>query len=162
MFCDICGINKANIHFKQIINNQTTVIHLCEQCAEEKGFSISNIPSSFPEIFEFFSNLFKEEAREFPQELRCPSCGMTFEQFQKKGRLGCSGCFESFKEPLNSILQKIHGGITHLGKVPTYLLEKLPKEKQIEDLKSKLREAVAEENYEEAARIRDMIKQLKC
>jgi len=161
MLCDICGINEATIHFKQVVNNQTTDIHLCEGCAEEKGFSLSNIPQSFPGLLEFFSSIFNEAQPVLLKETQCPSCGMGLSDFQKKGRLGCSDCFSSFKQPLLSLLKQMHGSTVHVGRYPPGFKEIAEKEKKINELKEAQKKAIASENYEEAARIRDMIKALE-
>lgn len=157
MLCDICGIKEATIHFKQVINNQAQAIHLCEECAEEKGFGLPALPQSFPGLFEFFSSIFKEESP-ILEDTRCPGCGMGLSDFQKKGRLGCVDCFTSFKQPLLSILKQIHGSTVHVGRYPPGFKEIAEKEKRIEGLKNELKKAIESENYEEAARIRDMIK----
>lgn len=160
MLCDICGIKEATIHFKQVINNQMQAIHLCEECAEEKGFGLPNLPQSFPGLLEFFSSVFKEEQGTL-EEVRCSGCGMELREFQKKGRLGCSDCFSSFKQPLVSLLKQIHGSIVHVGRYPAGAKETAEKEKKIGKLKNELKKVIASENYEEAARIRDLIKAME-
>lgn len=163
MLCDICGIKKATIHFKQIINNQVQAIHLCEECAEEKGFGFPNLFSqSFPSLLEFFSSIFKESKGAVLEEnVRCTGCGMKLREFQKKGRLGCEDCFSAFKQPLLSLLKQIHGSVVHIGRYPVGVKEIVEKENRIKTLKNKLKKAIATENYEEAARIRDMIKAIE-
>ncbi|MEW6006956.1 MAG: UvrB/UvrC motif-containing protein [bacterium] len=161
MVCDICGIKEATIHFKQVINNQTTSIHLCEECAEEKGFGLSGISQPFPNLLEFFSNIFKEEKEAITEEMRCTGCGMGLSEFQKGGRLGCSDCFEAFKQPLLSLLKQIHGSTVHIGRHPFGFEEIAQKEKKLKMLKDELKKAISTENYEEAARLRDMIKALE-
>lgn len=156
MLCDICGIKEATIHFKQVINNQAQAIHLCEECAEEKGFGLPNLPQSFPGLLEFFSSMFKGE--QGTPDVRCSGCGMELREFQKKGRLGCSNCFSAFKQPLLSLLKQMHGSNVHVGRYPPAAKETAQKEKKIEELKKELKKVIASENYEEAARIRDMIK----
>lgn len=164
MLCDICGIKEATIHFKQVINNQANTIHLCEECAEEKGFGIPHLPhlpQSFPDLLEFFSSIFKEEKGPILEDIRCSGCGMGLSEFQKKGRLGCANCFFSFKHLLLSLLKQIHGFTVHVGRYPAGYKEIAEKEKRIEKLKTELKKAIAIENYEEAARIRDMIKAIE-
>lgn len=160
MLCDVCGIKEATIHFKQVINNQANAIHLCEECAEEKGFGFPYLPPSFPDILNFFSSIFKKEG-EILEDTRCGGCGIGLSEFQKKGMLGCADCFSFFKQPLLSLLKQIHGSTVHIGRYPPGYKEIAEKEKRIEELKDKLKKAIASENYEEAARIRDMIKAIE-
>lgn len=161
MLCDICGTREATIHFKQVVNNQTTDIHLCEECADEKGFSPADIPHSFPGLLEFVSSIFEEKQGAVMEKVQCPSCGMGLFEFQKNGRLGCSDCFAAFKQPLLLLLKQIHGSTVHVGRCPPGFKERAEKEKRIKELKDGLKKVIAVENYEEAARIRDMIKALE-
>ena len=96
---------------------------------------------------------------------KCPNCGMTYESFRKMGRLGCSQCYETFKGYLQPLLKKIHGSSQHFGKAPVKAPKIAVKEKKavysIEELKAKMQKAIQAEEFEEAAKLRDQIRELE-
>ena len=94
-------------------------------------------------------------------ELECPTCGFTQADFKKTGRLGCSTCYTVFAEPLEGMLKQMHKGTQHVGKVPKALRAKLDITKQRDSLAEQLQKAIETENYEEAARLRDQLKELE-
>ena len=94
-------------------------------------------------------------------ELECPTCGFAQADFKKTGRLGCSTCYTVFAEPLEGMLKQMHKGTQHIGKVPKALRAKLDTTKQRERLNEQLQKAIETENYEEAARLRDQLKELE-
>ncbi len=94
-------------------------------------------------------------------ELECPTCGFAQADFKKTGRLGCSTCYTVFAEPLEGMLKQMHKGTQHIGKVPKALRAKLDTTKQRERLNTQLKKAIETENYEEAAQLRDQLKELE-
>ena len=120
MLCQICQKNAANVHFTQIVNNKKIELYLCEQCAKEKGQL--NIGSPFG-MADFFAGLmgFGENAAAHGQtqlEQRCKTCGMSYEDFQKTGKLGCGDCYKLFGDRMKPVLKRLHGNLGHTGKVP--------------------------------------------
>lgn len=159
MICNECKKNPATIHLTEIIEGKITEIHLCEECARKKSeefqkqFSIADFLSELVDI----EGISKES-----RTPTCNSCGLSYEEFKKRGRLGCKNCYESFKDQLYPLLRKIHGSIHHRGKLPRVKVEKkIPLEEKIKNLKVFLERAIRIEEYEEAARIRDEIKELE-
>jgi protein arginine kinase activator len=92
---------------------------------------------------------------------KCPVCGFTQADFKKTGRLGCANCYETFSDGLQSLLKGMHKGTAHVGKVPSRLLVTMEREQTLKGLHRDLRKAVAEEDYESAAQIRDRIRKLE-
>jgi protein arginine kinase activator len=90
--------------------------------------------------------------------LTCPDCGITYAEFRNQGRLGCPHDYEVFAEPLAEVLEKVHGATEHLGKLPHRAGADLTEQRQLMQLRRQLQEAVENEKYEEAARLRDLIK----
>jgi protein arginine kinase activator len=60
------------------------------------------------------------------------------------------------------MLRGMHKGQEHTGKVPGGLMARQVLNKRMEDLKRRLDEAVASESYEEAALLRDELRNLAC
>ena len=95
-------------------------------------------------------------------KVQCPNCGMTYEDFRKFGRLGCSECYNAFKEQLSVLLKKIHGSNQHLGKAPIKLPQPIKKKiDMLQDFKRQLQQAIEEEDFEKAAQLRDKIREVE-
>lgn len=166
MLCDICGKNPASVHLTEIINNQMNELHLCEECAHKKSlqmeqqFGLSDLLAGMAE--------FGKPSKELEaSSVKCPACGLTYANFRKIGRLGCGECYSAFKRFLGPLLKRIHGSSQHVGKIPVaggVKIKSAIKKKaalSLQDLRLKLQEAVRAEAFEEAARIRDQIKEME-
>lgn len=162
MICNLCGTQEATIHLTEIINDKMAEIHLCEACAQEKGtdfkthFNVGDLLAGLPEI----SSPIKAPEKRLAG--KCPECGLTYEEFGKSGRLGCQHCYEAFSKLLLPLIKRVQRSTTHTGKKPAKLgpTAKAP----VSDLKilqDRLRKSVQMEAFEEAAKIRDEIKQLE-
>ena len=157
MLCDNCGKEPAKIHYKEIKDNQVTEFHLCEKCASEKGIQIyhKEQPFSIP-------NIMTEMAEEVGSDMaKCDGCGLTYREFRDSGRLGCSGCYDAFKEQLKPLLRRIHGSNVHIGKSPRMSQGVFEKRREIENLKADLARSIDCEDFEKAAEIRDRIRELE-
>ena len=86
---------------------------------------------------------------------------MTYETFRKTGLLGCADCYKEFREPLEKLIMSIHANTQHTGRVPGGLAKRVSLKATVDQLKAKLVNAIAAEEYEEAARLRDQIRALK-
>ncbi|MBM3254163.1 MAG: hypothetical protein FJZ16_07915 [Candidatus Omnitrophica bacterium] len=161
MLCDICGKNEATVHFTEMINDQITELHLCEECAREKGaqveqqFSLSDLLAGLVDF------TIPEGTTISDVKMKCPNCKLTYEDFKRIGRLGCSECYSTFRVALEPLLKNIHGSTRHIGKSPQKVAKVFKAKSQIEELKDKLRKAIQMEEYEEAAKLRDMIRELE-
>lgn len=164
MQCQICNVRTATVHFTQIINNEKVEMHLCHKCAKEKGMHTLGNPIN---INVFFSSLlgFNEEQSDTQQTsqktVSCQKCGMSFEEFQRTGKVGCNNCYEVFEESLNPLIKRIQGSVEHGGKIPYKLSETITISREISRLKDLLGKAISREEYEKAAEIRDKIKSLE-
>lgn len=161
MLCDICGKNPATVHLTEIIDDQMTELHLCEECARQKStqmeqqFGLSDLLAG---LAEFEKPLAKEKEQ---VAVKCPSCGLSYADFKKIGRLGCGDCYNAFKKYLGPLLKRIHGSSIHVGKSPLKVTKILRKKIDAQDLRTKLQKAIEAEEFEEAARVRDQIKELE-
>jgi protein arginine kinase activator len=165
MKCNVCGQKEANVKIVKVINGEKTVIHLCEDCAKnhgdltfnQQGFNLSNL------ISDFFSSSFSTPQFNALQnnELKCSKCGLSWRGFQEHSRLGCSECYNTFKDQLLPLIRRMHGNALHQGQIPKTKQPNLLKKKQLRDKKIKLQEAILEERYEDAAKYRDEIKTIE-
>jgi len=172
MKCDVCKENEATIHIQEVVNNNIKSIHLCEKCAQEYGIKNSLIELGFS-LIDFFDN-FKDDKLKFEKndkdgnndEPVCRVCGMPFSEFIDSGKFGCGNCYEEFKDFIKPLLRKIHGSSLYKGekfpeKIKEKFLRKMELNKKLLEMKNKLKIALKEENYKEAAILRDKIKKLK-
>jgi protein arginine kinase activator len=161
MLCMICQKKEARVHLTDVKSGKVKKVDLCEECAKAKGV---DDPTGFA-LADLLLGLGagEELASATPEgaDLACPVCGLTQADFKKAGRLGCPTCYETFAEGLANVLKTMHKGTRHLGKVPRGLKLGREVQERIQALQRSLEEAIAVENYEEAARLRDAIKQLK-
>ncbi|WP_139492829.1 UvrB/UvrC motif-containing protein [Brevibacillus dissolubilis] len=172
MNCQECGKRPATLHLTKIVNGEKTENHLCEHCAQEKGhfvqgfgnFSINNLLSGLLN-FDPMSKNAAQGAMGNPstatKPMRCETCGMTYAQFSKSGRFGCSDCYEHFGSKLDPLFRRIHGNTNHVGKVPERTGGQIKIRKELEQLKSTLQQYIATEEFEKAAEMRDRIRALE-
>ena len=157
MLCIICKQNQAKVHLTQIVGDKMQKVDLCEDCAKNKGV---NDPAGFS-LADLLLGLGASQEIEKGSEgveIKCPDCGFTQADFKKAGRLGCSECYKTFAEGLEGLLKTMHKGVRHVGKVPQALRQGRDLTTQLKQLQKRLDRAVTEEDFEQAASIRDEIK----
>ncbi|MBM3248451.1 MAG: hypothetical protein FJZ10_03390 [Candidatus Omnitrophica bacterium] len=161
MLCDICGKKQATVHLTEIVDEQMTELHLCDECAKEKSVQMEQ-QFGLADLLAGLSDMGKQVKEEVsPVAVKCLNCGLTYEDFRKVGRLGCSECYNTFRKYLSVLLKKIHGSNQHLGKTPTKIARPVKTKSSIQELKDRLQRAIQSEEFEEAAKIRDKIKELE-
>ena len=157
MLCSHCKQREANFHYKKISGGKLSEFHLCSECATELGYLGGAEPTfGFEDMLSDFFNVLKPQA--VPSEVVCKTCGTTHEQFKKSGFVGCSDCYEVFSGDVEKILSRIQPATTHKGKIAGEKGEEIQKANMLKDLKEQLKQAIFEERYEDAAKIRDAIK----
>jgi protein arginine kinase activator len=158
MKCQKCH-NQATLHITEIISDdQFEELHLCEQCAnkylyepQQKGAAKGG--GGTEQVPQGEEGLFAQH--------ECPQCGIKFVEFRNTGRLGCPNDYEEFREELLPLLENIHGETRHQGKTPQRLPQSKQTQSELLQLRGRLKQAVTKEDYEEAARIRDRIRQIE-
>jgi protein arginine kinase activator len=158
MKCDHCN-NPATVHLIEIINGKKVEKHLCEQHASEAGVGMKIAAGPINSLLEKF--VMKNTGLELPAApLRCEHCGVSYEEFRKSGLLGCPECYKAFEAPLTPLLQRAHEGATsHLGKIPPGAGASAHRQHRLRQLQRELEQAIASEQYELAARLRDQVRQ---
>ena len=178
MLCDICKKREATVHLTEVINEEVNELHICEECAKSKG---AQMQQHFG-IADLLSGLVDLPHDSLPKKkrihIKCPSCGMSYNNFKKIGRFGCADCYEAFKRALYPLFKKIHGVSYRAGKEPGNREKKRPLPPKpviakktlkpgpdIEDsqaLKARLARAIELEEFEEAALLRDKIRAIEA
>jgi protein arginine kinase activator len=155
MLCESCQQHEATIHVTQVIGGNSRELHLCEDCAEETGLNVQTV-MSLPEIL--FGMSGTDEAAK-ALDRRCPRCHMRGSDFKKTGRLGCPHCYEAFSQELQPMLAAMHKGVKHAGKTPAREQKVMEIASRLADLRKRLEQAIGNEDYEDAARLRDLIRE---
>jgi len=176
--CNFCS-KPATVHFTQIVNNQVHKVDLCEDCAQAKGitdpagFSLSDLllkgAATTPLPFDQQTDAATASdasasvgaAVASAAGLRCAKCGFTQADFKKYGRFGCPHCYETFAPMLAPMLEAMHKGSAHTGKVPHHAAARKTYHDRLSQLEHTLADAIKAERYEDAARYRDEITQVK-
>ncbi|HCM42051.1 MAG TPA: hypothetical protein DIS66_01880 [Candidatus Omnitrophica bacterium] len=163
MLC-ACGKKEATIHLTEIVNGQVTEIHLCDLCSKDHGADfkqfLAPLQAGLPDLAGMFS---KAMGLAPGQDMKCEACGMTMRDFEKAGRLGCAGCYDTFAPYLLPLIKRIHRHDQHLGKtvqvtpVGSSPVAVKTKASGLTVLKKKLNECIKQEAYEDAAKLRDEI-----
>ena len=160
MKCVVCQKHQATVHLTDVSNNQKREIHLCEDCAKERGVTIKSHMNKDPNFPEFLTQLVEsqtEAATDEEKDLRCQRCGITYRKFRSTGKFGCPNDYTVFKKGLLNLLEKIHQKVQHVGKIPTRVSDQLARQKELNQLREELTRAIESEAYEKAAEIRDRI-----
>ena len=160
MLCDLCSKNPATVHLTEIVDNQMKELHLCEECARQKSIQMEQ-EFGLADLLAGLSEFGKPKEQKEIIKLKCPACNLTYADFKKIGRLGCSECYNTFRRYLSSLLKRIHGSNRHLGKTPLKLIRASKRKIDIQELRSKLQRAIELEESEEAAKLRDQIKEFE-
>ncbi|WP_410772583.1 UvrB/UvrC motif-containing protein [Fontibacillus sp. BL9] len=168
MQCQECGKRPATLHFTKIVNGEKTEFHICEACAREKGemipgttggFSIHNLLSGLMDFHPGVPG--QSAASRQPENLRCEECGLTYSQFSKIGRFGCSSCYKYFNDRLDPLFKRVHGNTVHVGKIPKRAGSHIQLKRKLDDLRRELQSRILQEEFEEAAALRDQIRELE-
>ncbi|QDU70845.1 UvrB/UvrC motif-containing protein [Mucisphaera calidilacus] len=158
--CDKCD-RPATHHAIEITGGQKIEKHLCDLHAAEEGMSVKAMNAPINDLLTSFVKLQPEEDQANAETV-CEGCGMTFSQFREKHLLGCPMCYEAFEHQLSPLLERAHeGGTHHVGKVPRRAGASDNRQLQLIRMRKRLDDAVATEDYELAARLRDDIQQLE-
>jgi len=169
MLCQDCKKREAQVHLTQIINNEKTTLNLCKECAASRGFHspLDNVPFPLAELLSGLTSDMPSIERQSVEQVTCPNCGLTFQEFTGQGRFGCGECYKAFRTQLEPIMRKIHGASLHRGRSPVVLDTANPETEQVlpireeERLEEELTKAIESEDFERAAEIRDKLKAMR-
>ena len=159
--CEKCKQKPATVYVEQFINNKTTGAQLCQECAMAMSGGI-NFESFLKSMLEhmWISNSGGVRPAKETEALVCKVCGMTYNEFKKTSRFGCAECYSAFNEQLDVVLKNIQGSNVHEGKIPRSMADKITNDRELEKLKQSLLSAIANEEFEKAAVLRDKIREL--
>ncbi len=165
MLCDRCKKNEAKVQYTETVNGKETKYALCHECANEMkiGFGMSGLFGGglFGDMGSLIGSILAPQKPAKSTAKKCDLCQMSFADLMKEGKAGCPRCYETFGDELERTIAGIHGGTKHTGKVPSKYRAKMANDEKIAELRGQISEAVAAEDYEKAAELRDEIKKIE-
>ena len=162
MKCMFCK-NPATVHLTDIVNKKKREAHLCEKCARERNL-LPDQPGPQIDLKALVSLMMSQAdpaAKPSAAPPACPACGLSYAAFKAAGRFGCPNDYDAFKADLLPLMESVHGEVRHAGKTPRRAPRTKTAQAELAQLRQQLQTLVNEENYEEAARVRDRIKDLE-
>ena len=156
MTCQRCQ-DQATVHLTETVDGRRREVHLCADCAREAGVVPAGPPAAPPGFDAVVQGLIVAHVGELVGELAgltCPDCGLKFMEYRAGGRLGCPNDYLVFARGLLPLVQRAHGATRHVGKAA----RSRPAAADRLRLRARLRNAIAREDYEEAARLRDLLR----
>lgn len=157
MLCQICHAVEATVYLIENVNNKQVCLHICESCAQKRhlGEIISKPAMAIHELLASILQLGAAPVAE-TTNVQCPRCGLEYTQFAQSGRFGCAACYQAFGERLLPLLRQFHQAEEHRGRGSWRESKASCDEEQ--DIREQIRRAIAMEDYESAARLRDRLK----
>ncbi|MBN2171550.1 MAG: UvrB/UvrC motif-containing protein [Candidatus Krumholzibacteriota bacterium] len=160
--CEACGRREAQLRFTEVRLDGKRTLQLCAQCAAERGVPVGLGDEALLDTERIWTSLLRRHAGEHGDEsLACPRCGWTYVRFEAEGRLGCPQCYQTFQGDMTRLLAAYHGDSRHRGKVPHGIGHRLDLQRRIRSLKERIQFAVGAERFEDAARLRDEVRDLE-
>ena len=165
MKCEICHQREASVAYTHIVDNDKKTAFLCSACSPQQKSTAGKEASATADTpvmaKKMKAELKKPDQTEGAATTLCPHCGMSYEEFRKGGRFGCQACYEAFDGQLERLMKRIHGAVRHQGKGLVTQRRAIPSDEELKELRRDLESAVAAEEYEKAAELRDRIMELE-
>lgn len=163
MQCDQCHSAEATVHLTQVVEQEVRKLHLCPACAKASGLNLDDPVSAADVLMAggLPAGPAAGSARAGAPARTCAGCGTTQAQFKKTGRFGCAACYDTFRQELPRLLKSMHRHDRHIGKIPERESEFVRLSADQDRLARELKSAVAREDYLEAARVRDALRDIE-
>lgn len=160
--CDACGERPAEIRVTEVARGRIEERMLCSVCASQLGVDTTQSQADFS-VSKLVAGMGEgAQGSGTPAgDVSCPSCGLTYAEYRDTGKLGCAACYDTFARDLAVLIRRLHGALRHTGRSPGERTAEQAIQLELAALRNRLAEAVGKEAYEEAAKIRDRIRELK-
>ncbi len=160
MVCDNCRERDAVVHLTQVVEGAVTQVHLCEKCAADKGVETTVAAPKTP-LTSLLQTVQQQLVTGASDQTRCVFCQGTYKDFRASGRLGCARCYSAFEPQLRDLLQRVHGATRHTGRqYAPPAPDQLQRASTVLELREQLRRAIELEQFEQAAKLRDQLKEV--
>ncbi len=160
--CEFCDVGEATIHLTQVVDGTIKKLNLCQECAQRNGIDLHSPVSITDLLLGIGKQQAKRNARDQGDEfdLCCSRCQLSRAEFKKRARMGCPECYQSFHSEVSAITQAMHHSRQHVGKIPKRQGQEVRMSSRIASLKKGIEVAIEKEDYEQAARLRDEIRNI--
>jgi protein arginine kinase activator len=159
MLCDVCRERDATVTLTHAVKGEVNVLHLCQRCAADRGIETTVSTPLKNMIADYLPAVQAQAVAAQVDSIRCAFCSMSLADFREAGRLGCASCYTTFDQSLRALLRRVHGNARHAGRQyeapPPDLLHAVT---ALGELREQLRRAIAQEEFEQAAQLRDKIR----
>ncbi len=160
MVCESCGERDAVVQLTKVVDGSVTQVHLCEKCAADQGVETTVAAPKTP-LTSLLQSVQQQLAGGATDQARCTFCQATYKDFRASGRLGCARCYGTFETQLRDLLQRVHGATRHTGRqYGPPAPDQLQRASTVLELREQLRRAIELEQFEQAARLRDQLKEV--
>ena len=166
MLCSKCGQREATTHYQQTINGKTIVMNVCPECAKELGLSqmfhgFSGLNFNIADVFAGLLESLSSSLLPTQESAVYPECHSDLKTIINSGKIGCARCYTTFRNELIPTIEQLHGKVYHQGKLPRSAGEAARQKAHLSSLKKKLEEAIRTQDFENAAKYRDEIRELE-
>lgn len=161
--CERCGTREASLRFTEVDGRGRRSALLCAECGIARGVPSEELRGGRMDTRALWSEIVQRLAddRQADEALACPDCGLTFADFEASQRLGCPRCYQTFMGDMTRLVREYHGSESHRGKMPRNFGRRIDLRRRIVGVKERIQLAVGEERFEEAARLRDEMRDLE-
>lgn len=160
MVCDSCRERDAVVHLTQIVDGTVAQVHLCERCAADKGVETTVAAPKTP-LAGLLQSVQQQLVASQADQVRCAFCQSTYKDFRATGRLGCARCYGTFEASLRDLLRRVHGSTRHAGRrYQPPAPEAMQRVSTVLELREQLRRAIELEQFEQAAKLRDALREV--
>jgi len=170
MLCQRCEKESASVHIDEVrafvspghASNDIATHHLCEVCAQKAGLPSQQVQAkaTIDEVWKLLQ-LSAVTATKRKPTVACGECGTTLDELRRRGRVGCQQCYDTFAEYLGELLERMHGSAQHVGRIPGTDERTVERTRRIDEVRTQLARAIADEAFEDAARLRDELQGLE-
>jgi protein arginine kinase activator len=160
MLCDSCGERDWKVTLTKVVDDAVIQVHLCDTCAAEQGVE-TTVSAPKTALTSLLQSVQAQMATSQADSARCSFCQASYKDFRASGRLGCARCYSTFETQLHDLLQRVHGAVRHTGRqyyAPAP--DQLQRASTVLELREQLRRAIELEQFEQAARLRDQLKEV--
>ena len=158
MICDNCRERDAVVNLTKVKDGTVRQQHLCERCAAEQGVE-TTVATPKAALSDFLQAVNQQAVAAPGDQGTCHFCGATARDFRQSGRVGCARCYTAFERSLRELLRRLHGNAKHTGRryvAPDMAM--LEAAGTVGQLRERLRSAIAAEQFELAAELRDRLR----
>lgn len=163
MLCQKCHKQRATIRYAEVVDGRVTDQFWCKECLAQQrngaeGFELAEVPPTRPNK----ASIHKVVSKVVRAQRSCPECDTRLQSILDTHLVGCAACYTHFADELPAVLGRLHESPAHRGKSPQATDTHAQLKSDLQAKRALLRTMLRAENYEEAASLRDEIRDLEA